>query len=188
MKKPKPNAKMKINKNGVRFESNVDAVDYTMAELQSSCLHDIARVIKYRWQVLQGETIKAWKRMPRKRKKGTLQHWVRGVEEGSLEKELQLGLGNMKKGQEGSVWYSIPSELGLVSNFKVLKNPFRSKKDKEVFTEGETQKTQPQRGNLRRATMESLGEIQKITEQYFQKLNEEDPEVGTEEEDDFEND
>lgn len=185
----RPNAKTKINKNGVKFESNVDAVKYTMAELQSSCLYDIARLVKYKWSILQGETIKVWKKFSKQRKKATLQHWVRDVVKGSPEsgKELQLGLGNMKKGPSGSAWYSIPSELGLVSNFKVLRNPFRSKRDKGIFAEGETRKPQPQRGNLRRAAVESMGDIQKITEQYFKKMSEKDPQVE-ERKDDLEDD
>ena len=55
---PLPSAKMKINKDGVKFESNVDAIKYALVELERAALRDTAKFIRKRMieklKVLQG--------------------------------------------------------------------------------------------------------------------------------------
>lgn len=94
---PLPNAKMKINKDGVTFESNVDAVQYALVELIRAALRDTA---KY----LRKLMIKKFKELPgmkkSKRPYSSTQYWVR-----KKETDLQIGL-------KHNSWYGALSELG----------------------------------------------------------------------------
>lgn len=40
-----PNAKMKVDENGVRFESNVEAVEYALSQLIKAALRDTAKFL-----------------------------------------------------------------------------------------------------------------------------------------------
>ena len=92
-----PNAKMKINRNGVTFESNVDAVQYSLENLIRVALRDTA---KY----LRKLMIQKLKKLPGMKKSkriyNSTQFWVR-----KKEKDLQIGF------KHGS-WYGVFSELG----------------------------------------------------------------------------
>lgn len=155
----RPNAKMKIKKDGVVFESNVDAVLWTKDELTVAALHDIARLLKYRVVArLRAET----RVKPHRAKSGT-QYWVR-----KRDKDLQIGFGNTKKGMTGQTYYLIGQELGDKVKY-VAKDP-----SGKVHT---GYATQPKKGILRRTVMESIPDIVRITDQYFKVLNEKDPNV-----------
>ena len=88
---------MKINKDGVTFESNVDAVQYALVELIRAALRDTA---KY----LRKLMIKKFKELPgmkkSKRPYSSTQYWVR-----KKETDLQIGL-------KHNSWYGALSELG----------------------------------------------------------------------------
>ena len=92
-----PNARMKINRNGVTFESNVDAVQYSLENLIRAALRDTA---KY----LRKLMIQKLKKLPGMKKSkriyNSTQFWVR-----KKEKDLQIGF------KHGS-WYGVFSELG----------------------------------------------------------------------------
>ena len=88
---------MKINRNGVTFESNVDAVQYSLENLIRAALRDTA---KY----LRKLMIQKLKKLPGMKKSkriyNSTQFWVR-----KKEKDLQIGF------KHGS-WYGVFSELG----------------------------------------------------------------------------
>lgn len=156
----RPNAKMKIKKGGVVFESNVDAVLWTKDELTVAALHDIARLLKYRVvSRLRAET----KVKPHRAKSGT-QYWVR-----KRDRDLQIGFGNTKKGMTGQAYYLIGQELGDKVKY-VAKDP--SGKIHTGYSR------QPKKAILRRTVLESVPDIVKITDQYFKMMNEKDPHVN----------
>lgn len=159
---PLPKAKMKINKNGVKFESNVDAVQYTIRELSFAVLYDTAKFIRQR--ILE----KLWK-LPglRKGKKatGAIQYWVR-----KIDCDLQIGYGNTKKDKTGATWYAVHQELGTPSNWAVKKNGV-------IVSKGTSGKAQPKRMLMRSTVLENLDTIRKIASQYFSALNELSPNV-----------
>ena len=66
---PMPKSVMKMNKDGVRFESSVDKVQYTLEELTRAALKDVGRYIKR-------ETGRQIKRKTGRLAKNT-QYWVR---------------------------------------------------------------------------------------------------------------
>ena len=152
-----PSAKMRIDKNGIRFESNVEAVEYTIRELSFACLYDVAKLLRKRVLdklfLLRG--LKGTKRA-----KNAVQYWVR-----KWDCDLHIGYGNTKKNQTGDAWYAINQELGTPSAFggKGVK--------------GRTKKSQPRRMLLRNTVMENSADIEKISQQYFKSLNDQTPEI-----------
>lgn len=96
-KVPLPNAKMKIKRDGVTFESNVDAVKYTLAELTRAALRDTANFLRKRMI----EKLKQLPGMKRsKRIYNSTQYWVR-----KQETDLQIGF-------KHGTWYGEFQELG----------------------------------------------------------------------------
>ena len=94
---PLPSAKMKINKDGVKFESNVDAIKYALVELERAALRDTAKFIRKRMI----EKLKALSGMKKnKRIYSSSQYWVR-----KRETDLQIGF-------KHNTWYGVLQELG----------------------------------------------------------------------------
>lgn len=94
---PLPNAKMKIKKDGVRFESNVDATQYMLTELTRAALRDTAKFLRKRM-------VEKFRQLPgmrrSKRPYSSAQYWVR-----KRETDLQIGL-------KHNTWYGVLQELG----------------------------------------------------------------------------
>lgn len=94
---PMPNAKMKIKKNGIEFQSNVDAVEYSLSQLIKAALRDTAKLLRKR-------LLEKLKKLPGMKKSRRLssstQYWVR-----KKENDLQIGY-------KHSTWYGEFSELG----------------------------------------------------------------------------
>lgn len=94
---PMPKSVMKIKKDGVTFESNVDAINYTLEELSRRALYDTAKFIRK-------EMIKELKMLPgmkrSKRIYNSTQFWVR-----KRETDLQIGY-------KHDTWYGVQQELG----------------------------------------------------------------------------
>jgi len=95
---PLPRSNMKINRQGVTYESNIDRVSYTLKELSRAALRDIARLIKYKIRT-------EFNKLPGMRKqtnrfKGAYQHWLR-----KNEGDLQIGI-------KANTWYGVQQELG----------------------------------------------------------------------------
>lgn len=136
-----PNSKMKINKGGVQFQSNVEAVEYSIAQLTKAALRDTAKFLRKRiiekLKVLPG--LKKSKRLY-----NSTQYWVR-----KKENDLQIGM-------KHDTWYGALAELG--------------------------DKGQPKRSILRDTTFENVDEIQRIQAQYLSALNDDRPNIPSEEE------
>ena len=94
---PLPNAKMKINKDGVKFESNVDAVMYSMTELSRAALRDTAKFLRKR-MVEKLRNLQGMRKS--KRPYSSTQYWVR-----KRETDLQIGF-------KHNTWYGVLQELG----------------------------------------------------------------------------
>ncbi len=94
---PMPKSVTRVNKNGVKFISNVDRANYTMKELQRAALRDTAKFIRKRM-------IEKLKKLPgmkrNKRIYNSTQYWVR-----SRETDLQIGF-------KHDTWYGVQQELG----------------------------------------------------------------------------
>nr|WP_309099071.1 HK97-gp10 family putative phage morphogenesis protein [Fredinandcohnia onubensis] len=94
---PMPKSVIKIKKNGVEYISNVDRVQYTLAELVRAALRDCAKLIRKR-------IIEKLKQLPgmkrNKRIYTSSQYWVR-----RREGDLQIGF-------KHDSWYGARSELG----------------------------------------------------------------------------
>lgn len=92
-----PKSVTKIDKDGVKFISNVDAVNYTIEELTRAALRDSAKLIRKR-------LIEAQKQLPGMKRSRRLyrstQYWVR-----RRETDLQIGF-------KHDSWYGAKSELG----------------------------------------------------------------------------
>ena len=136
-----PNAKMKIDKGGVRFESNVEAIEYSVAQLTKAALRDTAKFLRKR-MLEKFKQLRGLKKS--KRLYNSTQYWVR-----KKENDLQIGL-------KHDTWYGALAELG--------------------------DKGQPKRGILRDTVYENIAEIQTIQAQYLSALNDEQPDIPTEEE------
>ena len=95
---PMPRSVTRINRNGVRFISNVDQAEYTLRELSRAALKDVAKLLKYNMRIkfkdLPGMKGNAG------RFKGAFQSWVR-----SRETDLQIGI-------KHNTWYGVEQELG----------------------------------------------------------------------------
>lgn len=92
-----PKSVTRINKNGIRFISNVDRASYSMKELSRAALKDVSKLLKY-------NMAKKVKKLPgmkkSKRFKGAFQGWVR-----SRDADLQMGI-------KHNTWYGVQQELG----------------------------------------------------------------------------
>ncbi len=92
-----PNAQMKIDKDGVTFQSNVEAVEYSITQLIKAALRDTAKFLRKR-------IIEKLKKLPgmkkTKRLYNSTQYWVR-----KKENDLQIGL-------KHDTWYGALAELG----------------------------------------------------------------------------
>lgn len=92
-----PKSVVKINKDGVQYTSNVDAVNYTIEELSRRALYDTAKFVRR-------EMIQELKKMPgmkrNKRIYRSTQFWVR-----RRETDLQIGY-------KHDSWYGAHQELG----------------------------------------------------------------------------
>ncbi len=100
----RPNAQMKLNKKGIRFESSVDVVLWSMDQLILAALKDTSRFLKYELT----KKIRGLKGMKKsKRANRATQTWVR-----KRDKDLQIGFGHNKKGLTGETWYGGLQEVG----------------------------------------------------------------------------
>ena len=92
-----PKSVTKIDKDGVKFISSVDRVNYTIEELTRAALRDSAKLIRKR-------LIEALKQLPGMRRNRRIyrstQYWVR-----RRETDLQIGF-------KHDSWYGAKSELG----------------------------------------------------------------------------
>lgn len=94
---PLPKSTTKITKDGVKFTSNVDRVQYTLEELVRAALRDTAKLLRKR--IL--DKLKQLPGMKRhKRLWNSTQYWVR-----KRETDLQIGF-------KHDSWYGARSELG----------------------------------------------------------------------------
>lgn len=94
---PLPSAKMKIKKDGVEFESNVEAVQYSIRELSRAALRDVAKFLRKR-MIEQFKNLRGMKK--NRRIYNSTQYWVR-----KQETDLQIGL-------KHDTWYGALAELG----------------------------------------------------------------------------
>lgn len=94
---PLPKSVMKINKDGVTYISNVDAVQYTIKELSRAALRDVSRFLRYK---IVGK-IKGLQGLKKgKRASNAIGYWLR-----KQEGDLQIGI-------KANTWYGIQQELG----------------------------------------------------------------------------
>lgn len=107
---PAPNAKMKIDKDGVHFEESVDRANYFISELTRAALKDVA---KYVLRIVRKEVRGISNYTKKMRYAGMrYQYWVR-----KKECDLQLGIENTSKGADSS-WWADQAELGTGSQPK----------------------------------------------------------------------
>ena len=102
---PRPNAKMKIKKDGLIFESNVDAVEWTLKELIQAANADTGKFLRKR--VIDKIRAQYGKQIPGKRVYRAVGYWAR-----KRESDLQIGFGHDKYGRSGDMWFAIRQELG----------------------------------------------------------------------------
>lgn len=94
---PMPKSVTKIDKNGVTFTSNVDAIQYTIQELTRAALRDCAKLMRKR--IL--EKLKVLPGMKKNRRiYKSSQYWVR-----RKDCDLQIGF-------KHNTWYGVLQELG----------------------------------------------------------------------------
>lgn len=97
MTMPVPKSVTRINKDGVKYVSNVDRVKYTAQELQRAALRDSAKIIRKRMI----DRLKLLPGMRRSRRKyRSAQYWVR-----RWETDLIIGF-------KHDTWYGVLQELG----------------------------------------------------------------------------
>lgn len=142
-----PKSVMKINKDGVKFESKVDQAAYTIEELSRRALYDTAKFIRK-------QMIAELKKMPGMRRNRRIyrsaQFWVR-----RRETDLQIGF------KHGS-WYGALQELGGVGNWAV-------KKGGGIVASGSY--SVPARNILRNAVYPNIAQIREIQAQYLSALS-----------------
>lgn len=92
-----PNAKMKIDKKGVKFQSNVDAAQYLITELCRAALRDVAKLLRKRMISKLKRLRGMWRG---KRIYESTQYWVR-----KKETDLQVGF-------KHNTWYGVLQEFG----------------------------------------------------------------------------
>ena len=110
---PMPKSVMKINKDGVKFESSVDKVAYTLEELTRAALRDVGKFVAR-------ETRKQIKRRTGRVARNT-QYWVR-----KRETDLQIGfkpggfyggfqeLGTSKTPKIGALYNSVKDNIPMI--------------------------------------------------------------------------
>lgn len=175
-----PNAQLKIkSRKGdieVTFKSNVDAVKWSISQLSNAALWSIARVIMYRVTKNLSTAFPALKsKISSTRRKNAIQYWLR-----RYEGDLKIGYGKTAgrgAGNTGTAYYAIPAELGTTTRYAVAGRPYRSVKGGEIIYSGITGKPQPKVGVLRNSTYESLGDIERIYQQYFKQLDSDHPSI-----------
>lgn len=94
---PLPKSVVKIDKDGVKFTSNVDRVQYIIEELVRAALRDSAKLIRKR-MITKLRTLPGMKKG--KRIYSSTQYWVR-----KRECDLQIGF-------KHDTWYGVLQELG----------------------------------------------------------------------------
>lgn len=146
----RPNAKMKITKNGLTFQSNVDHAQFLIGELIDAANRDVGKLIRkrvgekliatYKTKFVKG-TISEKRRNEFKATyaRKALQYWAR-----KQEHDLVVGFKQYS-------WYGTTQELGDYNY--------------------------PKLGILRNTVMEAIPEIRRIQEQYLTGLNSENPKV-----------
>ena len=94
---PIPKSVTKISKDGIKFVSSVDRVNYTINELSRAALRDVAKF-------LRKEMLNKLRKLPgmkkHKRIYSSTQYWVR-----KQEADLQIGF-------KHNAWYGAKQELG----------------------------------------------------------------------------
>lgn len=105
-----PNAKMKINKDGIVFEESVDRANYFLSELTRAAMKDVA---KYVLRIVR-RNVRNIKPKTKKMRYAAMryQYWVR-----KKENDLILGVENTQKGAD-SAWWADQSELGTAGQPK----------------------------------------------------------------------
>lgn len=103
---PRPNAKMKISRDGsFTFESNVDAVQWTIQQLIQAANVDVGKYIR---KMLIAKIRENYgKSLPGKRVYRAVGFWAR-----KREGDLQVGFGHSKYSRSGDMWFAIRQELG----------------------------------------------------------------------------
>jgi hypothetical protein len=94
---PMPRSVVRVNKNGIKYTSNVDRAQYTLRELMRGALRDIGKLLRRRM-------IDKARKMPGmrrgKRITNAFQYWNR-----AKELDLQVGI-------KHNTWYGVEQELG----------------------------------------------------------------------------
>lgn len=105
-----PNAKMKIDKNGVHFEESVDRANYFITELTRAAMKDVA---KYILRLVRSK-VRAINSQTKKMRYAAIryQYWVR-----KKECDLQLGIENTARGAS-TAWWADQAELGTANQPK----------------------------------------------------------------------
>ena len=92
-----PKSVTRVNKNGVKFISNVDRAKYTIRELSRAALRDTAKLLRNR---MTNKARKLRGMGKSKRIRNTYQYWIR-----KREMDLVVGV-------KHATWYSQHQELG----------------------------------------------------------------------------
>lgn len=139
-----PKSTLKIDKDGIRFESSVDRVQYTMRALIAAANYDIAKLVikRSRQEALKSRSIAAMafssnpvgkrKGSYSKRFKNMFSYWVR-----KRENDLQIGI-------KHGTWYGVQAEMGTMG--------------------------QPKRGILRNTVYQLIPDIMKIQAHYLSAI------------------
>lgn len=97
---PLPKSVMRVNRNGIRYISNVDRAKYTLRELTRAALRDIGKYVSFNCRTLvrsiAGRSLKR-----SKRPSNAYQYWNR-----KRETDLVLLI-------KHDTWYGVDQELGL---------------------------------------------------------------------------
>jgi HK97 gp10 family phage protein len=94
---PMPKSVTRVNKNGVKYISNVDRAQYTIKELSRAALKDVAKLVRRRMldKARKMPGMRKGKRIP-----NAFQYWVR-----KRETDLIVGI-------KHDTWYGVEQELG----------------------------------------------------------------------------
>jgi len=97
---PMPRSITRVNRNGVRFTSNVNRAEYTLTELTRAALRDIGKVITFK-AIAEVKKIADGKLIVWNKKYKEFQYWNR-----QRETDLQVGI-------KHETWFGVDQELGL---------------------------------------------------------------------------
>ena len=149
-----PKSVVRFNKNGVQYISSCDRAQYTIRELSRAALRDVGKFIVRRCNdaAMELHGLKKSKRV--RGKTSIFEYWAR-----KQECDLQVGMGNIKKGTSGDTWYGIKQELGTSK--------------------------MPKLGILRNTTYDNIAEIVKIESQYLSALEDEAKALSLIDEDEY---